>query len=95
MKSNRSRQQVAFDGVRVAWHGDTFTEILSRQASDKFSMDGVVPQKHVTTRYHKVEQAPERSFGEAGIKHVQAQLGKVAQSVDGVRLPWRRAYASS
>jgi hypothetical protein len=95
MANNRTSKQTACDGVRVAWHGDAFTEILHHQATTNFSMDGVVPQKHTVTRLQRKEPEMRVNLREESVARVQEGIGRVIQHIDGVRLPWKRAYISS
>jgi hypothetical protein len=95
MANNRTKQQVAWDGVRTAWQGDAFTEILHRQTTQNFSMDGVVPQKHTVTRLQRKEPQMRVNLREESVARVQEGIGRVIQHIDGVRLPWKRAYISS
>ena len=45
MTKKRTKEQVAFDGVRMSWQSDPFTEILNHQVRTQFSIDGVVAPK--------------------------------------------------
>lgn len=89
----RTKQQIACDGIKAEWYTDTFTEILHRQVSTQFSMDGVIPtampkQSHAV-RPSEVKQAWKE-------EEVRRPLGKFIGGVmDGIRAPWKRAYKAA
>lgn len=89
MTTTRTKQQIACDGVRVVWVGDTFTNILQRQVETQFSMDGVIPLNKidVTPKLQKINKiAPAPSY--------MPQRQNIGRSLDGIRLPWKEAYAA-
>jgi hypothetical protein len=89
MTTIRTKQQTACDGVRVVWVGDTFTNILQRQVETQFSMDGVIPlhKIDVTPKLQKINKiAPAPSYF--------PERRKIARTLDGIRLPWKEAYAA-
>jgi hypothetical protein len=86
MTTTRTKQQTAFDGVKVVWFGgDSFTKILQHQVQTRFSMDGVIPVNDTCTTLNIKEKVqvkresvpvfiPRPNFG----------------AIDGIRLPWEQ-----
>jgi len=89
----RTKQQVAFDGVRVAWASDTFTHILHAQVTTKFSMDGVIPLKRSEVE-NKVEKAVTPKMSPIGeLRKTQKKIGRIIGVMDGIRIPLGQAHA--
>ncbi len=89
----RTKQQVAFDGVRTAWQSDAFTQILHKQVVTKFSMDGVIPNDEVSVAQSVVESKQQQVV--EPVKRTQGKFGKfVGGTMDGVQMPFGgQAYA--
>lgn len=100
MIKGRTKQQVACDGIRTEWHSDAFTEILHRQVTMHFPMDGVIPteiprRKHAMTQLNEKERACER-LQEVQEEASKRPVGKFLGGVmDGVRAPWKQVYKSA
>ena len=87
MTTVRTKQQIAFDGVRVAWQRDTFTQILHSQVATKFSMDGVVPNQDTSV---VCQGAPVRHVAEPvqSTETAQKRMQRFVGNMDGVRMPF-------
>lgn len=90
MTTLRTKQQIAFDGVRTTWFSDTFTEILHQQVSTQFSMDGVIPLQGVSERSVILK---ERENSTIPTESLGIKKEKIIGNIDGVRIPWKQAYS--
>lgn len=95
MNTKRTTNQIACDGVKTAWQSDAFTEILHHQVATHFSMDGVIPNVDASAKkqlasLEKIDYARKRTQ-----ETVQQPLGQLIGVMDGVRLPWKRAYRTT
>lgn len=91
MTTLRTKQQIAFDGVRATWNADAFTEILHHQVTTQFSMDGVIPTHGYVRR---VTDTQVLKSAVAPVENVQKIQEKFVGAIDGVRLPWKQAYTA-
>ena len=93
MEQVRTKQQVAFDGVRTAWTNDAFTHVLHTQVTTKFSMDGVVPiEKSIIER--KVEKVSSPKIDPMKeLRKTQETIGRIVGGMDGVRMPLGYTHA--
>jgi hypothetical protein len=87
----RSKQQVACDGVKIAWHTDAFTDILQQQVATQFSMDGVVPKKTQTKDGMTIRLAKRELRTQTERTNIKELVGVFR----GTRLSLKRAYKTA
>lgn len=88
MTKSRTKQQIAFDGVRVVWVEDTFTNILQKQVEKQFSMDGIIPLYRINAT-----PKPHKKHTVVRVPSFASQKQKQRKSLDGIHLPWRESFA--
>jgi hypothetical protein len=92
MANSRTKQQIAFDGVRTAWHSDAFTQILHAQVTTKFPMDGVVPSEDAPP-VTVVREAP-KAKSVRTIEGAQKKIVNIVGTMDGIRKQLKPARAT-
>jgi len=90
MMISRTKQQIACDGVRIAWNiEDAFTNILQQQVEKNFSIDGIVSlQKNTRSEVVSSSRVVKKAVPLASSLLTTKRFKK---SVDGIRLPWQEA----
>ncbi len=88
MTNLRTKEQVAFDGIKVSWQKDPFTDILNHQARTKFSMDGVVPPSVSAGAVRLSKTTSSTVLIKRKYKDV------LSGKINGISFPWGRRYAA-